>query len=122
MKRIIPNGNATYTADGAIAYGQLVKLANGKVKACDAATDVAIGIALDSAADGELIPIAIAGIYPNVVEMKAGGAINAGAEITPEGKEQTNAGTTELICGRALEAATTEGDMILVALCVAHGK
>lgn len=112
----------TYTADGAIAKGEFVKFNSGKAKKCSAATDVAFGVALDDAADGEILPVAILGCFTGTIEVKAGGAVAQGAEVTPEGKEQTVAGTTELICGRALTAATAAGDMIQLAHTVCHAK
>ena len=123
MNKRSENGIFTYTAGGAIARGEFVKFSSGKVVKCTAATQVAIGIALDAATgDGEIIPVAILGSYTGTVQIKAGGAISRGDEVTPEGKSQTDAGTTELICGRALESATAAGDMIEIAHAVCHAK
>lgn len=123
MNKRSENGNITYTAGGSIAKGDFVKFSSGKVVKCTAATDVAIGVALDAAtASGEIIPVAILGAYTGTVQIKAAGAIAQGAEVTSEGKEQTSAGTTELICGRALESATAAGDMIEIAHAVCHAK
>lgn len=122
MNKRSENGNITYTAGGTIAKGNFVKFSSGKVVACAAATDVAIGVALDGASSGDIVPVAILGAFTGTVQVKAAGAITQGAEVTPEGKEQTSAGTTELICGRALEAATAAGDMIEIAHAVCHAK
>jgi len=114
MDKRTPNGNRTYTAGGAVAKGALVKFSSGKVVACTAANDAAIGVALDSAAaDGDIIPVAILGNFTGTVEIKAGGAISAGAQVAANGTA-TNA-ATDVIVGRALEAATAEGDMIEIA-------
>ena len=50
MDKRHPNGNITYTAAAAIDNGQLVKFTGGKVTPTSAATDLAIGVALDGAA------------------------------------------------------------------------
>lgn len=122
MDKRSENGNITYTAGGAIAKGEFVKFSSGKVVKCAAATDVAIGVALDGAAEGAIVPVAILGAFTGTVQIKAAGAVTQGGEVTPEGKEQTAAGTTELICGRALEAAAAAGDMIEIAHAVCHAK
>lgn len=122
MNKRSENGNITYTAGGTIAKGNFVKFSSGKVVACSAATDVAIGVALDGAENGDIVPVAVLGSFTGTVQIKAAGAIAQGAEVTPEGKEQTSAGTTELICGRALEAAAAAGDMIEIAHAVCHAK
>ena len=122
MNKRSENGNITYTAGGTIAKGNFVKFSSGKVVACSAATDVAIGVALDGAENGAIVPVAVLGSFTGTVQIKAAGAIAQGAEVTPEGKEQTSAGTTELICGRALEAAAASGDMIEIAHAVCHAK
>ena len=62
------------------------------------------------------------GSFTGTVQIKAAGAIAQGAEVTPQGKEQTSGGTTELICGRALEAAASAGDMIEITHAVCHAK
>ena len=122
MDKRSENGNITYTAGGTIAKGEFVKFSSGKVVACSAATDVAIGVALDAAVNGQVVPVAILGAFTGTVQIKAAGAIAQGAEVTPQAKEQTSAGTTELICGRALEAAAASGDMIEIAHAVCHAK
>lgn len=122
MDKRSENGNITYVAGGTIAKGEFVKFSSGKVVKCAAATDVAIGVALDGAAEGAIVPVAILGAFCGTVQIKAAGAVTQGAEVTPEGKEQTSAGTTELICGRALEAAAASGDMIEIAHAVCHAK
>ena len=123
MDKRSENGNITLTAGGPIAKGEFVKFSAGNVVKCTAATDVAIGVALDgAAAAGDIVPVAVLGSFTGTVQIKAAGAIAQGAEVTPQGKEQTSGGTTELICGRALEAAAAAGDMIEIAHAVCHAK
>lgn len=73
MDKVHPNGNITYTAAAAIAKGNPVKFSSGKVTPCTAANDQAIGIALDSAAQGDIVPVAILGCFTGTVQLKAGG-------------------------------------------------
>ena len=49
MKGIHQNGKMTFVAGAAIAAGEFVKFSSGKVVKCAAATDIAIGVALDAA-------------------------------------------------------------------------
>ena len=59
MEGIHQNGKATFTAGAAIAKGEFVKSSSGKVVKCAAATDIAIGIALNAAEHGELVQAAV---------------------------------------------------------------
>lgn len=120
MDKCHPNGNITYTAAAAIAKGQLVKLTGGKVTPTTAATDIAIGVALDGAAKDDIVPVAILGNYTGTVQVKAGGAIAAGAQVAANAT--ASAAATDVIVGIALEAASSSGDMIEIAHAVAHVK
>lgn len=120
MDKCHPNGNATYTAGADIAKGNVLKFSEGKVVPCSAANDAAIGVALDGAKNGDIVPVAILGNYTGTVEIKAGGAIAAGVQVAANGTA-TGAGT-DVIIGRALEAATAEGDVIEIAHCVGAVK
>ena len=81
-----PEGNATYTAGGAIAKGDVVKFSDGKVVPCTGDTDAAIGVALDAATtDGEIVPVAILGVFHGTVLVKASEAVSAGATVNPTG-------------------------------------
>lgn len=120
MDKCHPNGNITFTAAAAIAKGELVKLSSGKVTPTTAATDLAIGVALDGAATGDIVPVAILGNYTGTVQIKAGGAIAAGDQIAANAT--TTADSTDVIIGIALEAAAASGDMIEIAHSVAHVK
>lgn len=115
-----PNGNATYTAGADIALGEPVKFSDGKVVPCSAATDAAVGVALDGADSGDIVPIAVLGNYTGTVQLRAAGAIAAGAQVTAEAK--TTSGATDVIIGRALAAASAAGDLIEIAHQVAQVK
>lgn len=115
-----PNGNATYKAAAAILKGQPLKFATGGVTPTAAATDAAIGIALDGADAGGIVPVALLGNFTGTVPVRAAGAIAAGAQIAADGTE--TAGATDVIIGRALEAATTAGDLVNTAHQVGQVK
>ena len=113
-----PEGNATYTAGGAIAKGDVVKFSDGKVVPCTGDTDAAIGVALDAATtDGEIVPVAILGVFHGTVLVKASEAVSAGATVNPTGGA---AGEGDPVVGRTLTAAAAANDLIEVAHCVAR--
>ena len=109
MKAITPNGKATFTAGAAIAKGEFVKFASGKVVKAAAATDVCIGVALDSAASGDIIPVQLLSSGDTAL-VKAGGAVAQGGSVSCLGTTVSTAGTLQY--GYALEAATASGDLI----------
>ena len=110
MEKITPNGKATFTAGAAIAKGEFVKFSSGKVVKAAAATDVCIGVALDSAsASGDLIPVQLLTSGDTVI-VKAGGAVSQGGSVSCLGTTVSTAGTLQY--GYALEAATASGDLI----------
>ena len=110
MDKTTPNGKATFTAGAAIAKGEFVKFSSGKVVKASAATDVCIGVALDSAsASGEIIPVQLL-TSGDTVTVKAGGAVSQGGTLTCLGTTVATAGTLQY--GVALEAATASGDLI----------
>jgi len=114
VEAVYANGNATYTAAAAIVKGNPLKFSSaGKVTPCDASTDAAIGIALDDADEDDIVPVAILGCYTGTVPVRAAGLIAVGAQISAAGT--TTGGATDVIIGRALEAAGTIGDIINVA-------
>ena len=121
MDKCSHNGNKTYTAGGAIAKGDVLKFdGSGNVVKTGAANDAAIGIALDGANEGEIVPVAVLGNFAGTVQIKAGGVIGAGAQIAANAEAAT--GATDIIIGRALEVAHNEGDMIEIAHCVGAVK
>jgi hypothetical protein len=114
-----PNGNITYNAAAAVAKGQPVKFTGSTtttgmptVTPCAAATDAAIGVALEPANAGENVPVAILGNYTGTVEVLAGGAVSRGAQLGATGATAASGNTT---IGMALDAATAEGQLIEVA-------
>ncbi len=114
---VYPNGNATYPAGARIERGQPVKLSGAAVIPTTDPTDPAIGIALDGAEDGGIIPVAILGAFTGTVLLRAAGAISAGAQIAADA---TSASSSHVVIGRALEAAAAEGDLINIAHQVGH--
>lgn len=124
MNRTHPNGNITYSAAAAIAKGQPVKFTGSAttsgmptVTPCTAATDAAIGVAIEPAESGGLVPVAILGNYTGTVEVLATGAVAQGASITPAGVAVVAASGGNVI-GVALDAATAAGQLIEVAHCL----
>ncbi len=100
----------TFVAGAAIAAGEFVKFSSGKVVKCSAATDIAIGVALDSAsADGDNIPVQLLTGSDTVI-VKAGGAVAQGGTLSCLGTTVSTAGALQY--GIALEAATASGDLI----------
>ena len=110
MKGIHQNGKMTFVAGAAIAAGEFVKFSSGKVVKCAAATDIAIGVALDSAsASGDNIPVQLL-TGGDTVLVKAGGSVAQGGTLTCLGTTVATAGTLQY--GIALEAASASGDII----------
>ena len=110
MQGIHQNGKATFTAGAAIAKGEFVKFSSGKVVKASAATDVCVGVALDSAAaEGDLVPVQLLTSGDTVI-VKAGGAVSQGGTVTCLGTTVATAGTLQY--GIALEAATASGQLI----------
>ena len=110
MESTTPNGKATFTAGAAIAKGEFVKFSSGKVVKASAATDVCIGVALDSAAaDGDIIPVQLLTSGDTVI-VKSGGAVSQGGSLSCLGTTVATAGTLQY--GYALEAASGSGKLI----------
>ena len=110
MNAIHQNGKATFTAGAAIAKGEFVKFSSGKVVKAAAATDVCIGVALDSAAaDGDIIPVQLLSSGDTAL-VKAGGAVAQGGTVSCLGTTVSTAGALQY--GIALEAAIASGDII----------
>ena len=110
MQGIHQNGKATFTAGAAIAKGEFVKFSSGKVVKASAATDVCVGVALDSAAaEGDLIPVQLL-TSGDTALVKAGGEVSQGGTVTCVGTTVATAGTLQY--GIALEAATASGQLI----------
>ena len=102
------NGLLTRIAEGVIVKGQILKkgTADTQVKPCAALTDVGLYVALDAAADGEVIPVSVLGNLTGTVLATASGAVAVGDLISPLGTAVANG----LTCGRALTAAADGAD------------
>lgn len=111
------NVNAlTLVAGAAIAANRFVKVSGGKVIQAAAATDEAVGVSLDSAAaDLDVLPCAK--YDGGIVEVEAGAAVSAGADVTSDTVGRAvAAGTGNAINGWALSAAGAAGEFIKVLL------
>lgn len=109
MNGIHPNGKATFTAGAAIAKGEFVKFSDGKVVKCAAATDIAVGVALDGAESGALVPVQLL-TSGDTALVKAGGAVAQGGTLSCLGTTVATAGALQY--GVALEAASSAGDFV----------
>ena len=116
---MIENAKKTFEAGGAVSAKRLVKLSGGQVVHNTAtATDDPIGVAeFAAAAQGD--PVAVRLINgAGTFEMTAAGAIDADADVyaAADGKIQAlpvDAADYRKV-GKALEAATADGDIIEV--------
>lgn len=113
MNGIHPNGKATFTAGAAIAKGEFVKFSDGKVVKCAAATDIAVGVALDGAESGALVPVQLL-TSGDTALVKAGGAVAQGGTLSCLGTTVNTAGALQY--GIALEAASSSGDIVEAAV------
>lgn len=111
-----PHGNATFGAAVDVANGTPVMLASGKVTPCTAATDIAIGITLDDAVAGDIVPVALLGNYTGTVCLAAGGALAIGDLVAANG---VKAAAGNVVIGRALSVATAKGDLVELVHCLA---
>lgn len=109
MDGIHQNGKATFTAGAAIAKGEFVKFSDGKVVKCAAATDIAVGVALDGAESGALVPVQLL-TSGDTALVKAGGAVAQGGTLSCLGTTVDTAGALQY--GIALEAASSSGDIV----------
>ena len=112
MDGIHQNGKATFTAGAAIAKGEFVKFSNGKVVKCAAATDIAIGVALDGAESGAIVPVQLL-TSGDTVLVKAGGAVAQGGTLSCLGTTVDTAGALQY--GIALDAAEN-GELVEAAV------
>ena len=103
----------------ALSVGQRVALSSGLAVAADATNGNAIGVAIGDAAASGIVTVKL-NTAPGTFEMKAGGAITAGAVVYPaaSGKIGSSTVSGNVKIGIALEAATADGDVIEVALGV----
>jgi predicted RecA/RadA family phage recombinase len=103
----------------ALSVGQRVALSSGLAVAAGAPNGTALGVALADAAASGIVTVKL-NSASGTFEMKAGGAITAGAAVYPaaSGKILATATSSNNPIGIALEAATADGDVIEVALGV----
>lgn len=108
----------SFIAGGTIAAHKLVKLdsTEGQVVVTTAISEEVVGVALKSASSGDLVPIQMFGVAKCVAN---GSTIVIGSEVMPEasatGKVALAAGASNN-CGLALQASSTDGDVIMVLL------
>jgi hypothetical protein len=115
------DGNITKAADAVISERFLlakIGSASDRVNVC-AAADTPIGVITDEAtAIGDLVNVSLLGARGSTVRMVASAAIVQGALIEPaaSGRVQTLTGSvgTHHVVGRALDAASSAGDVIEV--------
>lgn len=119
-RSISPDGRVTFKAAAAITAGQPVKFTAtaGEVTPCTAATDAAVGVALDAAAAGDTVPVALLGCKPGTMIAAATGEVTAGSEVNALGAAAT---TGHTVIGRALNAAAAGGEIEL-AHCAGRTK
>lgn len=99
----------TYTASGAITKFRFVKFnAANTVEECDAQGEAAMGVAVETAADGRSVSVyqlSDGGIIP----IEASAAITALDEITTGTAGKAEAGASgDILLGVAIEAATAD--------------
>ena len=111
LPKFKPGQAVTFTADEAIAGGQVVEVgaANRSVKVAGAASAKAIGTAGFSAQAGDQVTVHLAG---PVDTAKVAAAIVRGAKVEAGAAGTVQTATTGLVLGIALTAAAGAGDVI----------
>lgn len=110
--------NMSFIAGGTIGINRAVKLdsTTGQVVVTAAITDIAIGVATNSASSGEMVSVQLFGKAKAV----ASDAVSVGAELMPtgsgSGKVVTASGATAVSMGLALTASGADGDTIEILL------
>lgn len=107
-----------FKAGGTIIKDTFVKLDStaGQVVQATAATDVVVGVALQSASSGDQVPVQIAG----VARVVTNGTLTLGAEVecAADGEATTAGGGTAVSLGVALQAASSDQDVCEVLLAL----
>jgi hypothetical protein len=115
--RNFESGNViSRTAGGAIPAYSMVKLdsTEGQVVVTAATTDIAIGVALNTAASGEEVQVQTAGVAPVLVSA----AIALAAEVMPNSSGNVTTATGAVrVCGIAESATDTAGQLARIRLC-----
>lgn len=105
---------SSYTAGGTIPKYAAVSISSGEVVVTTAATADPIGIALDSAVDGDLVPVCEIG-HCKAIATDGNIAVGELLSGVADGKVDTNAGTAgHYYFARAREASGADGDYIEV--------
>jgi len=120
MALMYPEGRIiNFTAGEAISAKNVVYISSaGTVKKAGADSTKVVGVALMDASSGDPVPVATHG----VVKVVASGAISVGAKVAADngGKVKawsaSSAGDSAKIIGIALEAASDDGDEIMILL------
>src|SRR4051812_36234135 len=113
MSQFVDVGHKAFTAGAAIARYLRVKLSSGKLAAAGL-TDYELGVLRDASfADGDVRDVVLR-TKPGRVIMVANAAIPAGVLVytAASGKISPTNATGSILIGRALEAATADGDLI----------
>lgn len=98
-------------ANGAITANAFVKIsAAGEVEDCDTAGEIALGVALHAAADGEQVLVAIA---PSQVMVTASASITVGTELATTTAGTAAAASSNNVLGIALTAGTANNLMLV---------
>lgn len=118
MAGSIYQGGVQFTTGAAITKGQLVKLSGGNIVPCTAASDVPIGVALNSKESGGKVGVQCSGEV-DVLANGSGTAIAIGDELSPGagGKAIKYASATGNVKAmRALAATSKDGSYIRAVL------
>ena len=112
MSSVLQRRLGAFIAGGTITKGQPVKLSSGKVVACAATTDRAIGLAQNAASSGDAIEVALPG---GGGFGAAGGTIAEGNLLgfNSSGLLQKVASASDIVIGQAMESAVS-GDIFSV--------
>lgn len=110
-------GNRTFTASAAVTRNRLVTVAAGDLCAHTALAAAADGVAVNSAAIGELVTVRLKN-QGGTVELEAAGAITDGAVVYGRANGQIDdlSSDSAVRIGKALQAASGAGAIIEVLL------
>lgn len=103
----------TFTAVGAINKYRFVKFsAENSVEECDTQGEAAMGVAVETQADGEAVSVWMLG-DGGIIPVEAGAAVSVLDEITTgtAGKVEA-AATGDVILGAVVEAASGDGHVV----------
>lgn len=113
----------SYTSGGAVPRYSLVKLSSGKLVVTTAKADAVFGVSCENSIAATDLPIEVD--HGGIVKAIAGAAINLGASLMAAagGKVVTHdaSGSTPII-GKALEAATVDGEELRILLYDYHPR